>query len=343
MVVALAAALYCTAALWGTADDSGFIGGLHVNATTIPERLIAVDWGTTNFRAWLLNAGGEVLDQIHAPRGVAHIAGDEFIADFHALLAPWLRALPQAPVVMAGMVGSADGMQEVPYLPCPVGIDAIAANLARVPGVDDKRRVFIVPGLSARSLGGNYDVMRGEEVQIVGARAQAGDDPARLYCIPGTHSKWVSLTHQRVTALTTSLTGDAYTAMREHTFLARSMAPGEHDAAAFRRGLSRAGHAGGLLHHLFSVRTEALQGRLLPSAAASYLSGVLIGDEVNAMLAAHGDCGAVSVIGGQPLLALYRDAMRFHGCQVHCLDGEHMARRGLYELVRRAADTGLLI
>src|SRR5699024_6059693 len=108
-----------------------------------------------------------------------------------------------------------------------------------------------------------------------------------LLCIPGTHSKWVQVDGHRIQGFSTSMTGDAFKALRDHSFLARSMRDSRHDADAFERGLAQARRAGGLLHHVFSVRTSVLQGELAPSAAASCLSGILIGHEVAAMLAAH--------------------------------------------------------
>lgn len=300
--------------------------------TNGPARLIAVDWGTSNFRAWLLGAGGRVLDHIRAPRGVSHVKRGEFATGFRALLAPWLPAVPQVPVVMAGMVGSADGWVEAPYLPCPADLNDIAAGMVAVRGLDDGRQVRVVPGLSAGSMPGNYDVMRGEEVQILGALELITGYETRLYCVPGTHSKWVSVDGTRVSGFSTSMTGDAYKALSEHSFLARSIAAGEHDENAFDRGLAQAGRAGGLLHHLFGVRTEVLRGSLLPQSAASYLSGVLIGNEVGAMLDARNDDGGITVIGGRSLAPLYDRAIRVFGRNVCCIDGDEAACRGLYRL-----------
>src|SRR5699024_1203751 len=133
-----------------------------------------------------------------------------------------------------------------------------------------------------------------------------------------------------------SMTGDVYNVLSEHSFLARSIAADEHDEDAFECGLTQAGRPGGLLHHLFSVRTGVLQGDLSPQSAASYLSGVLIGDEVGTMLDAHDHDGSITVIGGRSLALLYARAIRLFGRDVQCIDGEQAACRGLFRLAANA-------
>lgn len=305
------------------------------------RRLIAVDWGTTNFRAWLVDAHGRVLDRMDAPCGVAQIACGAFVTHFHRLLGRWLHELPaDVPVVMAGMVGSVDGLLEVPYLPCPVEPGLLARRLTPVADLDGERSVVIVPGLSAESLSASHDVMRGEEVQIIGALARLGHTGRKLICMPGSHAKWVRVDNEQVLGFSTSMTGEAYAALREHTLLARTIDAQAHDTAAFERGLGQSGRAGGLLHHLFSVRTEVLRGQLSTHRADAYLSGLLIGHEVRAMLAAHDTVGDVIIVGGEPLAALYARALRYFQYQTQRVDGDDAACRGLRRLATLAATLG---
>lgn len=310
-----------------------------MSETSVFDRLIAVDWGTTNFRAWLLDASGSTLDAIDAPHGVSHVSADDLAASFRTLLAPWLQEVPGAPVVMAGMIGSVDGLVEVPYLPCPVALDDIAGGMVPVADLDNERTVLIVPGLSVFSRDGSHDVMRGEEVQLIGALEQDCAGGIQILCMPGTHSKWVSVENGCVTGFSTSLTGDTYAALREHTLLGRTIATGPHDDDAFICGLERSTRQGGLLHHLFSVRTESLLGDLSPESAGAYLSGILIGNEVKAMLDAYAPEKVVSVIGGQPLMGLYSRAIRYFGCDVRRIDGGEAARRGLQKLFALTVNT----
>lgn len=297
---------------------------------------IAVDWGTSNFRAALVDGGGEVLDRIQAPRGILHVARGAFADALRDLLAPWLTAPERVAMVMSGMVGSVDGLVEVPYLPCPVSLDDVADAMVEVPGLGIGRRVFIVPGLSGRSIGGSHDVMRGEEIQILGAIGE-GRPAEQVFCLPGTHSKWVSLDGRRVTAFSTCMTGDAFAALRDHTILSRFAAGGRASESAFRRGLAQSGRSGGLLHHLFSVRSEVLLGDLARADDASYLSGLLIGHETRAMTEALAVDTPVAVIGSDQLNALYGMALEMLGVAFNSIDGNQSAVRGLASLARRAA------
>lgn len=297
--------------------------------------LIAVDWGTSNFRATLLAADGAVIDRLQAPKGILHVERDGFPAVLTELLSPWLPHLPGVPVLMAGMIGSADGLVEVPYLACPASLDDIADGLVRVTPLGEANPAYIVPGLRGQSVADSPDVMRGEEIQILGAldRDATGE---QILCLPGTHAKWVRLSGRTVQSFSTCMTGDAYSALRQHTILRRFAADGRHDARAFRRGLERVRRPGGLMHHLFSARTEVLLGDMLPETASAYLSGLLIGDEVRAMVAALQPQNHITLIGDPRLTALYAEALELHGQSSRCLDGDQAVIDGLYQLATRA-------
>ena len=126
--------------------------------------MIAVDWGTSSFRAYRLDATGVVREQRSAAAGLLSCQGQ-----FGAVLAQQLDGWNDPLVLMAGMVGSRSGWREVPDVACPAGQDEIAAGLCELdatalPG----KRVFIVPGVSQRAAEGAPDVMRGEETQLLG-------------------------------------------------------------------------------------------------------------------------------------------------------------------------------
>lgn len=298
-------------------------------------KLITVDWGTSNFRAALLDDEGSVLDRIQAPKGMLQLEKPALATTLTDLLEPWLATLPDVPILMAGMIGSADGLVEVPYLECPASLDDIAEALAPVPNLEGGRRAHIVPGLRGRSISGAHDVMRGEEIQILGALQQT-DSEAQTVCLPGTHSKWVMLDGRRVTAFSTCMTGDVYAALRSHTLLKRYAAQGEHDPAAFRRGLVHSDQPGGLLHHLFSARTEVLIGDMPPDVSAAYLSGLLIGSEVRAMVDALKPQGTVTLIANTQLTALYTEALEARGLNTRRVDGDTAVTTGMHHIARRA-------
>ena len=260
--------------------------------------MIGVDWGTSSFRAFRLR-GHAAIDRHLSPKGILNVPPGGFPDALRAAIAPWL-ADGERHVLMSGMIGSRQGWQEAPYLPCPAG----AADLARalVPVPFDGAQVLLVPGLTVD--GTVPEVMRGEEVQIVGALEATGPDA--VACLPGSHSKWVRIANGQVAGFTTHLTGEAFAALRDHTILGRLMQPGAApDPDAFARGVARSGDSGGLLHHLFGVRTLGLTGGLADAAAASYLSGLLIGHEVRAAAPA----GTVHLIGDDALCNLYAQAI----------------------------------
>lgn len=306
-----------------------------MSADLTQGRLIAVDWGTSNFRAALLDRYGQVVERVDATCGIRQVADGDFAATFHQLLAPWLAAGSRTPVIMAGMIGSVDGLLPTPYLSCPTHLDTIADNLMPVAGFAGQRTVVIVPGLSSRSVAANHDVLRGEEIQISGALVEA-DQSAHLLCLPGTHSKWVQVAGHRVDAFSTCMTGDVYAAMRQHTALARFTTSGGHQPPAFARGVAQTERPGGLLHHLFSARAEVLMGGLKSIDAAAYLSGILIGAEVKAMLDALSDGEPVVIIGSPELSPLYLSAVSHFGAEARRIDGDAAAITGLWQLARRA-------
>lgn len=265
--------------------------------------MIGVDWGTSSFRAFRLDKDGSILDRREAPLGILHVEPGHFADAFAAQIGPWM-ADGENRVLLAGMVGSRQGWQEAAYLPCPAGAADLANALADVPFAG--AQVKLIPGLSDADAGGVPEVMRGEETQLVGALPEIGRDG--IACLPGSHSKWARLAEGRIAGYTTHLTGEAFAALRGHTILGRMMHDGPMDLAAFDQGVVRSGDAGGLLHHLFGVRTLGLSGRLAETGASGYLSGLLIGHEVRA---AWPNAGAIEVhlIGAPDLCALYGRAI----------------------------------
>jgi 2-dehydro-3-deoxygalactonokinase len=261
------------------------------------RRLVGLDWGTSSLRAALLDVEGQALEERSLPRGILTVAAGDFPAVFDQACGDWMRG-GNALALIAGMAGSRQGWIEAPYCPCPAGFADIAARLAWV----EPSRIAIVPGLSCEQYG-VPDVMRGEETQVFGAMQLLGVERG-LFVLPGTHSKWVRVAGQRIQAFSTFMTGEFYALLRRHSILARTLAEndGELDTPSLLRGMKHALQSGNLLHAAFSARTLSLFDRLPAAAAPSYLSGLVIGEELRSQQLA-----AVSgpiVIVGEPALAL---------------------------------------
>ena len=275
--------------------------------------MIAVDWGTSSLRAYRLGEDGKVLDKRSAALGILSVQDGRFAAALEGQIGDWLDA-GEGPVVMSGMIGSRQGWKEAPYAQCPAGLSEIAAAMVRVEW--NGRNAWIAPGLTCRDESGVADVMRGEEVQILGALDQLAEDDAWI-CLPGTHSKWTQVTSQRIVRFATYMTGEVFAVMKAHSILGRMMSEGELDLHAFDGGLSRARDDGGLLHHLFGVRTRGLFGEVDNAQSAGYLSGLLIGHELRSV---PRQSGVVYVLGAEALAELYMHALRTQGYEPRLLD-----------------------
>ena len=293
--------------------------------------MIGVDWGISSFRAYRLTRDGGIRDRKSGPRGIMAVPDGRFADTLREEIGPWLAA-GERHVLLSGMIGSRQGWIEAPYLPCPAGPAEIAAALTEVPF--DWAQVKLVPGLSATDPSGVSEVLRGEETQLAGTLVTVGS--TGWACLPGTHSKWARVEAGRIAGFSTHLTGEAFAALRGHTILGRLMLDGATDPAAFDQGVAGSGDPGGLLHHLFGVRALGLTGRLPESAAASYLSGLLIGHEARAALADVPRDTVVHIIGAPELTALYARAIEACGGMAERLNGD-AAARGLALIGEHAA------
>jgi 2-dehydro-3-deoxygalactonokinase len=281
--------------------------------------LIAVDWGTSSFRAYRLDERGVILEKREAPDGILSVAPGGFPAVLENNIAGW----SERPILMSGMVGSRQGWIEVPYVQAPAGEREIALHLSKV-----AERTWIVPGVSFVDESGVPDVMRGEETQILGVLDQLGDPS--LVCLPGTHSKWVQVRAGKIAAIRTYFTGELFAVLRSHSLLGRMMGEGAADERAFAEGIDRSADEGGLLHHLFGVRTRGLFGELAPAASASYLSGLLIGHELRSMSMEK----PFYILGVPALAAGYARAAAMLGLPASILD-PLAAPKGLFRLARQ--------
>jgi 2-dehydro-3-deoxygalactonokinase len=278
----------------------------------VPE-LIAVDWGTSALRGARLDGTGRVLEERSAPLGILNVPNGDFAGVFEAQFSDWMKA--GARCLISGMAGSRQGWAEAPYVACPAGPDELANHLHWI----ERERIALVPGLSDTQ-GDVPDVMRGEEVQIFGAMRLAGLDDG-LFVLPGTHSKWATVRGGKVMGFRTFMTGEVYGLFAQHSILARTLdANAALDEPAFRRGLAQGGSDGGLLHNAFGVRALGLFGRLSPAESASYLSGLLIGEELGRQ-ALQSD-GEVIVIGASALVARYSLGLQERGARVRTFGAE---------------------
>lgn len=281
---------------------------------------IAVDWGTSNLRAWLMGADG-VRDQASSPDGVGGLKPDQFEGALLRLIAPWLTDQPIR-VVACGMVGARQGWREAPYraVPClPTGA------LMSVATDDPRITVQIVPGLSQSK---PADVMRGEETQIAGVIALNPHFDG-VICLPGTHSKWAHISAGEVVSFQTFMTGEMFALLSKQSVLRHGMVDGKMDLAAFDDGVAEGiARPEKIMARLFSLRAEGLLNGLGMDSAYSRLSGLLIGAEL-AAAKPYWLGQAVRLVGAPNLSANYAHALQAQGVTAEILDDTACSIAGL--------------
>ncbi|MAM11591.1 MAG: 2-keto-3-deoxy-galactonokinase [Rhizobiaceae bacterium] len=305
--------------------------------------LIALDWGTSSLRGFLMDQDGRVLETRASRHGIQNLpaSGTEgFEQAFVALCGEWVERLQIQAAVACGMVGSAQGWREAPYVPCPADTHSLASKAVSVKaplGVE----IMIAPGLSYDPVNGRPDVMRGEEIQIAGALGDDADtDSERLIVLPGTHSKWVEVRDGSIEAFHSYMTGELFSALRRATILGRLMPDGEKPtpdvaAEAFAKGVKLALESGpgDLAHQIFSARTLGLFGRIEHVALADYLSGIVIGHELvsarSRFDARITESVSLPVIGDGDLCARYVEGIRI-ACDCEPILLGNTAPAGLY-------------
>jgi 2-dehydro-3-deoxygalactonokinase len=284
------------------------------------SRFLAIDWGTTNRRVFLIEDGAVTRTE-RDDRGVTSVE------DFAVEAAAIRGRFGELPMLLAGMVGSNIGWRPAPYVAAPAGVAELAAGLL---WIDD--RTAIVPGISTL-VGGRPDVMRGEEVQLLGAVAAGLVPPDSLLAQPGTHCKWVEMQDGKVADFVTAMTGELFALLRKHGLLATQLGGEVTLGAAFLEGVED-GKKQDLAAALFGIRAARMLGRRDDADAASYASGLLIGTDVAARLAASGH-DTVYILADPVLGGLYSAAVEAHGRAARLIDSHAAFVAGINEIVKQ--------
>ncbi|HEY5755323.1 MAG TPA: 2-dehydro-3-deoxygalactonokinase [Steroidobacter sp.] len=293
------------------------------------KTFVGVNWGSTNFRAYLIGADGSAIDEYSAPSGVVTLDRDGMAATMNALAARWPNS---GPVYASGMIGSNVGWKEVPYAEAPAGVAdlaaaAVATEIGTVP-------VHIVPGITCRrSFDGEPDILRGEEIEMMGLAVLGTSDG--WVALPGTHTKWARLERGRVVEFFTSMSGEIFDRLTAKGLLA-SIVDGEaKDGPVFLKGVA-AGRARKLSLGtlLFGARAQVVRGFLSKADAASYLRGLLIGSEIADAMAVYPTAGdaAVPLIGSRVVCTLYASALNAAGIASEIVDSRTACLRGFKAL-----------
>lgn len=303
--------------------------------------LIAIDWGSSHFRALLLNESGEVLHRSESDQGILshHFEDDHSGEHFSKVVQQhcqrWLDEYGSVPCYLGGMIGSRSGWIETDYFDHQQWLSQLSSHLVNS-GIGN---LHIVPGVSIQKSSGNWDVMRGEEIQILGALQllnNIGDEQSITICLPGTHSKWAEVTVKKtknwndgkIENFSTFMTGELFQWAHEKSSLSSLMNRGELSEAlnkqAFLDGVNRGNSAQPLSHTLFSIRANSLMAK--QPNASDYLSGLLIGQEIYAGLALNEknerSHTSIAIVGNPKLASRYQLALTQFDKKSHHVDGE---------------------
>ena len=288
------------------------------------EGFIAVDWGTTNRRAYRIDASGDCDGEFEDGKGILSVAKE----GFQAAVAEIRERLGDLPLLLAGMIGSNRGWVEASYVPCPAGIDDLVSGLAWA-----GEREAIVPGVSYLD-DDRADVMRGEEVQLLGAVAAGLIPPDCLVCHPGTHNKWAAVAGGKIQSFRTVMTGELFNLLREHSILSDLLQGDAEPDGAFLRGVRRGLEGSAIQAELFSIRAGVLLGRAPREEACGYASGLLIGSDVR--IGIGGDRPETVIVMGRPELTdLYAATIQEAGARPIELDGEQSFLAGIARIAER--------
>ena len=307
---------------------------------------IAGDWGTTHLRLYLCQHNSSQALNIVATQmgpGVSQVQGD-FEQIFFDLAGQWFEDHGPMPVILSGMVGSNIGWHAAPYIDCPASAEQIVAGRTgfQARGID----FSIISGLRTTNPLGTPDLMRGEELQLLGwMGAAAGpankSTSAELIVLPGTHNKWALVRGGKIETFVTALTGELYSLLQNHSVLIANGESADFSDDIFLQGVKVATtlESGQLLQALFATRSRQILGELSESYASSYLSGLLIGSDVVGSVALMekqmGRISSVELIGESALSRCYQLALESVDIKAELRDATQISISG-YQAVYEA-------
>ncbi|MDB5505714.1 MAG: hypothetical protein JWR75_352 [Devosia sp.] len=290
---------------------------------------LAVDWGTSNLRAWGISAAGETVFSCDSENGMGKLSREQFPAALTSLIGDVLDLQRPTEVLICGMAGARQGWLEAPYLETPANLGQLAQGAVR-PALEGTRlSVRILPGVCQKA--GGEDVIRGEETQLLGL-ITLRPEFSGVVAMPGTHCKWAMLEAGKLTRFATAMTGELYELLSTHSVLRHSLT-GERNGPATEEGTA-AGLDAGLAHPekltnlLFRTRAAALVAAKGADWCSGYLSGLLIGAEIGGMRDWIGTA-SVPIVGSARLARTYGAALDRIGVASEAIDATEATLAGL--------------
>jgi len=230
----------------------------------------AIDWGSSRFRAYRLNDDFDIVDSRDSATGIKYVVEKSFEDTLRTQIGGWLQ--PGDTIILSGMVGSHNGWVESKYIPCPASLDDLSSNCTEL--ILDDLTLQFLPGVCQSS---PADVMRGEELQLLGAIESHNSG---IFIIPGTHSKWAWVQGRSITRFHTFPTGELYDLLLNESLIGSIFTPNSWDPATFSAAIKLGYENSRILSNLFLTRSRVLLEQMDSYSVSAWLSGLLIGSEI---------------------------------------------------------------
>ena len=293
---------------------------------------IAVDWGTSNLRAWGISPDGKAGPAAESDKGMGKLTREQFPGVLDEICAGFAgTGGDPLDVWICGMAGARQGWLEAPYLEAPTALNRLGDGAVRPTGASTRLAPRILPGICQRTAG-EEDVMRGEETQLLGLLSLRPGF-AGTVVMPGTHSKWAVIDSGRLLRFSTAMTGELFEVIGTHSVLRHSLA-GRSSGPETEAGVA-AGLAAGLESPerltglLFKARAASLLSNRGPDWCSGYLSGLLIGAEVGGHRGWMSGTDVIPLIGSARLGRIYGAALAQIGIQSEIIDATQATIAGL--------------
>jgi len=275
--------------------------------------VLFIDWGTTNFRAYKYDLRtSRVINKIENNKGILNLKKkSEFLHILNKTLIKLALSKKQF-ILMAGMVGSKKGLYDVPYAQIPANLNNLSKKIIMksIQGI----QVNIIPGLVIKDKN-YYDVLRGEETIAIGAIEKLKIKKDFYLCCPGTHSKWLMIKNNIINSFATYMTGDLYSAISSNTILSQSLKEksDKFSIIFFKKGLQFIKKNNSITNIIFKIRTMDLFNQNKSFERKSFLSGLIIGLEMNeATEKIKLSKSRIVLIASGPLTKLYEVSLKFY-------------------------------
>ncbi|WP_282074337.1 2-dehydro-3-deoxygalactonokinase [Maribacter aquivivus] len=280
----------------------------------IPLTFISCDWGTTNIRLKVIETKTmHVLVEFASNVGIKAIYQEylketqiEQFVFFYKALIGLVDNLPEVYqdnlIVVSGMASSSIGMFEMDYANIPFSTTGNGLHWKLFNNLTASD-VLLISGV--RDV---VNVMRGEEIQVIGLSSTITEYGKGILLLPGTHSKHVFFDNNEIVGFKTYMTGELFELLSKNSILSNSVNEQQWSTVsekAFLKGL-HSGFKKELTAHLFTIRANDILNGNSKSEGSYFLSGLLIGDELSYI---ENDNEQFILSTCSPLLKLYEIAL----------------------------------